>query len=146
MPVSISTFLYGLSILAGILFVAHGVRPESRKKDASQECCRCSLHDELTHPTPEVISLQFTPNQGFSDEPPADASQDEPLSLAIPGNVQIKYCGQPPKSFMRALKAPFHIFSRKRDPKQSLDRPVVAGIELTPKARAVMDDRERGQL
>jgi len=77
MPIATTTFLYGLSILAGIIFVAYGVRPRQQGKKAFKDSCRCPFPDELANPTSEVLPLRF------SDDPKATGVELTPKTRSV---------------------------------------------------------------
>jgi hypothetical protein len=130
---SLTAFLYGLSILGGIFFVAYGLRPQRPKKGASADPCDCSLSGEMAHPTGEALTLQFSGDRKAPDERLSDTAEDNRLIQAIPKRGQMESSRGGTRSFMAALKAPLRIFSRGKRSREGLDTPVVTGIELPPK-------------
>jgi hypothetical protein len=134
MTMSPTVFLYGLSILGGIAFVAYGLRPQRPQRGASAGPCDCSLPGELAHPTGDALTLQFSGDRTAPDERLSEDTEDNRLIQAIPKRVQMESSPGETKSFMGALKAPLRIFSRGKRPLEGgLDTPVVTGIELPPK-------------
>ena len=133
MTMSVTAFLYGLSILGGIAFVAYGLRPRRLQKGASADPCDCSLSGEIAHPTGEALTLQFSGDRKAADERLPDVAEDNRLIQAIPKRAQMESSRGGTTSFMADLKAALRIFSRGKRPRGGLDTPVVTGIELPPK-------------
>lgn len=116
-------FLYSLSITVGVIFVVYGFVKHPYRKELASGSHIGGFSKTVSLPTDGAIALQF------AYEMSGCSAQDkgDPTSIGR---------GKSRPSLIGVLKSPFGMFHREKGSVDTsgLERPVVDGIDLEPKA------------
>jgi hypothetical protein len=134
MPVPMNTILYGISILAGILFVVYGLSLPPGKRAPSEDSRQCCYTPELPAPTDQMLTLELSGDPDFSGNQMQPASERSSWGSTSSTPARTGIFSRTSKCLAGVLSAPFRLMSSGRNLKdgQIPDKPEAVGTVLSP--------------